>query len=128
MRKARYYWLSLGEHGVDVRDESRMEADMFGFAPPALAARRPEQGVQECSACRLESSLREDTTLRSVPNVKRRPGVILHHLLQAKLIGRIEGAFPMKSGGHQLGHVAVLRDRLADHRPLFHRRIVFGAL
>ena len=35
-------WLDLGEHGVDVQDEPRMEANMFGFAPPALATRRSE--------------------------------------------------------------------------------------
>src|SRR5437762_11611793 len=121
-------WLGLGEHGVDVRDEPRREANLFGFAPPALATRRSEQGAQECSTCRFESPLRKNSALRSIPNVKSRPGVFLQHLLQSKLIGGIQRAFPLKAGGHQLGDVAVLGDRLADHRPLFHRRVVFGAL
>ena len=72
---------------------------MFGFAPPALATRRSEQGSQECSTCRFESPLGKDTSLRSVPNVKSRPGVFLH-LLQSKLIGCVQRALPMKPGGH----------------------------
>jgi hypothetical protein len=52
----------------------------------------------------------------------------LQHLLQPQLIGGIQGAFSIEAGGHQLGDVAVLGDRLADHCPLLHRRIVLGAL
>src|SRR6476646_6529934 len=93
-------WLGLGEHGVDVHDEPRMESNMFGFAPPTLATRRAEQGAQECSTCRFESPLRKDSALRSVPNVKSRPRVFLQHLLQSKLIGCVQRALPMKTGGH----------------------------
>ena len=83
---------------------------MFGFAPPALAIRRSQQGVQECSTCRFESPLRKNTALRSVPNVKSRPGVLLQHLLQPQLIGGIEGALSVQAGGHQLRDVAMLGD------------------
>src|SRR3954452_10343045 len=38
--------LGLAADGVDVRNETRMEANMLGFAPPAVAARRSEQGFQ----------------------------------------------------------------------------------
>src|SRR5437763_14646850 len=89
-------WLGLGEHGVDVQDEPGMEANMFGFAPPALATRCSEQRVQERSTCRFESPLREDSALRSVPNVKCRPSIFLQHLLQSKLIGCVQRALPMK--------------------------------
>ena len=101
---------------------------MFGFAPPVLATRRSEQGVQECSTCRFESPLRKNTALRSVPNVKSRPGVLLQHLLQPQLIGGIEGTLSVQAGGHQLRDVAMLDDGHADHGPLRHRRVVFVPL
>ena len=101
---------------------------MFGFAPPALATRCSEQGGQECTSRRFESPLWKDTALRSVPNVERRPGVFLQHLLQPKLIGSIQCALSVKAGGHQLGDVAVSSDRHAYHRPLGHRGVVFVAL
>ena len=101
---------------------------MFSFAPPALATRRSEQGAQECSTCRFESPLREDPALRSVPNVKSRPGVFLQHLLQSKLIGCVQRALPMKTGGHQLRDVAMLGDGHADHGPLLHSGVVFVPL
>jgi hypothetical protein len=63
--------LGFAENGIDVRDESRMEANMFGRTPPALATSRCKQGAQKCSSCRFESPFREDPALRSVPNVKR---------------------------------------------------------
>src|SRR5438067_13126333 len=37
----------LGEHGVDVQDEPRREAHVFGAAPPSFAARCSEQAAQE---------------------------------------------------------------------------------
>ena len=70
---------------------------MFGFAPPALATRRSEQGAQECSSSRFESPLWKDTALRSVPNVESRPGVFLQHLLQPQLIGSIQRALSAKA-------------------------------
>src|SRR4051812_27660572 len=121
-------WLGLGEHGVDVQDEPGMEANMFGFAPPALATRRSEQRIQERSTCRFESPLREDSALRSVPNVKSRPGIFLQHLLQSKLIGCVQRALPMKTRGHQLRYVAMLGDGHTDHGPLLHGRVVFVPL
>src|SRR5438477_11934725 len=93
----------LGEHGVDVQDEPRNEARMFGAAPPGPATRRPEQVAQEWSSRRFESPLRKDTALRSVPNVERRPGVFGQHLLEPQLIGGIEGgALSAKASGHEL--------------------------
>src|SRR5919109_1217198 len=81
--------LGLGEHGVDVKDEPRREANMFGLAPPVLTTRRSEQGAQECSSCRFESPLRKNTPLRSFPNVEGRPSIFLQHLLQPQLIGGV---------------------------------------
>src|SRR6266478_8685613 len=81
----------LGEHGVDVQDEPRREADMFGAAPPSPATCRFEQAGQEWPSRRFESPLRKDTALRSVPNVESRPGVFGQHLLQPQLIGGIQG-------------------------------------
>ena len=101
---------------------------MFGAAPPGLATRRSEQAAQERSSRRFESPLRKNTALRSVPNVKSRPGIFLQHLLQPQLIGRINGALSMQASGHELGNVAVFGDGHADHRPLRHRGIVLVAL
>jgi len=101
---------------------------MFGFAPPALATRCSEQGGQKCTSRRLESPLWKDTALRSIPNVERRPGVFLQHLLQPQLIGSIQRALPAKAAGHELGNVAVLGDCLTKHRPLLHRGIVLVTL
>ena len=101
---------------------------MFGFAPPALATRRPEQGAQERSSCRFKSPLRKNTPLRSLPNVEGRPGIFLQHLLQPQLIGGIQGTLSLEARGHQFGNVAVLGNCLADHRPLLHRGIVLVPL
>jgi hypothetical protein len=57
-----------------------------------------------------------------------RPSVLSQHLLQPQLIGSIQGELALKAGGHELGDVAVLRDRHSDHRPLRHRGIVLAAL
>ena len=101
---------------------------MFGFAPPALATRRYEQGGQECTSRRFESPLWKDTALRSVPNVERRPSVFSQHLLQPQLIGSIHRALSIEASGHELGDVAVSSDGHADHRPLRHGGIVLVAL
>jgi hypothetical protein len=42
--------------------------------------------------------------------------------------GRCHGAFSAQTSGHELGYVAVLGDRLPDHRQLSHRRIVLDTL
>jgi len=101
---------------------------MFGFVPPTLATRRSEQGAQECSTCRFESPLRKDTALRPVPNVERRPGVFLQHLLESELIGCIQRPFVVEAGRHQLCNVAILSDGHADYRPLLHGRVVLVTL
>jgi len=118
----------LGEHGVDVQDEPRNEARMFGAAPPGPATRRPEQAAQEWSSRRFESPLRKDTALRSVPNVGSRPGVFGQHLLEPQLIGGIEGMLSVQADGHEFGNVAVFGDGHADHRPLRHGGIVLVPL
>jgi hypothetical protein len=46
----------------------------------------------------------------------------------SQLISSIEVAIGIKAGSHELGYVAILRDRLTKHRPLRHRGIVFVAL
>src|ERR1700681_1136655 len=114
----------LGEQRVDVSDEPRNEACMFGAAPPGSAALRSEQVAQERSGRQFESPLWKNTALRSLPNVEGRPGVFSQHLLQPQLIGGIEGTFSVQASGHQFGNVAVFGDRHADHRPLRHRGIV----
>ena len=101
---------------------------MFGVAPLGPTTRRREQAAQKCPSRRFESPLRKDTALRSVPNVERRPGVFLQHLLQSQLIGSIQRLLSAKASGHELGNVAVSRDCLTDHRPLRHRGIVLVAL
>ena len=101
---------------------------MFGSAPPGRAARRSEQFAEERPRRRFESPFRKDAALGSVPNVESGPAVFLQHLLQPQLIGRIEVPLSAQARGHELGNIAVLGDRLADHRPLLHRGIVFGAL
>jgi hypothetical protein len=101
---------------------------MFGLAPPGLATRRSEQGVQKCSTCRFESPLRKDTALRPVPNVESRPGVFLQHLLESELIGWVQRLFLVKAGRHQLCNVAILSDGHANYRPLLHGRVVFVTL
>ena len=118
----------LGEHGVDVQDEPRNEARMFGAAPPGPATRRSEQAAQECPSRRFESPLRKDTALRSVPDMESRPGVFGQHLLQPQLIGSIQGALSAKTSGHELGNVAVSGDCLTNYRPLRHSGIVLVAL
>ena len=118
----------LREHGVDVHDEPRNEARMFGAAPPGPATRRPEQFAQEWPSRRFESPLRKDTALRSVPDVERRPGVFAQHLLQPQLIGSIQGTLAVKASGHEFGNVAVFGDGHPDHRSLRHRRVVLVAL
>ena len=118
----------LGEHRVDVRDECRNEARMFGATPPGAAAHRPEHAAQECAARQFESSLWKDTALRSIPNMEGRPGVFSQQLLQPQLIGSIHGALTVQASGHELGDVAVSGDRHSDHRPLLHRGIVLVAL
>ena len=60
--------------------------------------------------------------------MERSPGIFLQHLLQSQLIGSIEIALAVKAGGHELGNISVSGDRLAEHRPLRHRRIVFVTL
>src|SRR5687768_4178412 len=75
-------WLGLGKHGIDVRDESRMKAVAFSILPPSGAAPRPEQLLQQRSTSRFESSLRENTALCPIPNVKSCPRILLQHLLQ----------------------------------------------
>src|SRR5882757_3781960 len=116
------------EQCVDFSDKSRNEADMFGAAPPGLAALGMEQIADHHSGRCFESSLRKDTALRSVPNVERRPGILSQHLLQPELIGSIHGALSVKASSHKLGNVAIFSDRHADHRPLRHRGIVLVAL
>ena len=101
---------------------------MFGFAPPALATRRSEQGAQECATCRFESPLRKNTPLRSLPNVEGRPGIFLQHLLQPQLIGGIQGTLSMEARSHQFGDVAVFGGRHPNHRPLCHGRVVLVPL
>jgi hypothetical protein len=117
-----------GEQGVDVRDEPRNEARMFGAAPPDFAMRRLKQAVEECSTRRFESSLRKDTAFRAIPNVKSRPGLFGQHLIQPQLIGRIHKALSVQASGHELGNVAVLGYGHADHRPLRHRGIMLVPL
>ena len=101
---------------------------MFGAAPPSFSTRRSEQALQKSPARRFKSPFWKNTALRPFPNVKGCPGILLQHLLQPQLIGGIQGAFSLQASCHQLGDVAVLGDRLADHGPLLHRRIVLGAL
>ena len=101
---------------------------MFGFAPPALATRRSEQGAQECSTCRFESPLRENTTLRSLPNVEGRPGIFLQHLLQPQLIGGIQGALSIEAAVINSAMSRCLAIAMADHRPLRHGGIVLVPL
>src|SRR5437868_15523435 len=81
----------LGEHGVDVQDESRNEARMFSAAPPGFAAHRSEQAAQVRSGRQFESPLWKNTALRSFPNVEGRPEIFLQHALQSQLIGGIKG-------------------------------------
>jgi len=118
----------LREDGVDIHDEPRREARLFGAAPPPPATYRSEQATQVCSTRQFESPLREDTTLRSLPNVEGRPCILSQHLLQPQLIGAIQGALSLKPSGHELGNVAVFGDGHADHRPLRHRGIMLVAL
>src|SRR5438105_13894806 len=54
----------IGEDRVDVHDESRNEACMFGAAPPGSAAHRSEQAAQERSGSQFESALWKNTALR----------------------------------------------------------------
>ena len=118
----------LREHGVNIHDELRREARLFGAAPPPRATCRSEQATQVYSTRQFESPLREDTALRSLPNVEGRPYILSQHLLQPQLIGSTQGALSLKPGGHELGNVAVFGDGHADHRLLRHRRIVLVAL
>jgi len=118
----------LGEHRVDVSDETRNEACMFGAAPPGFAAFRSEQAAQVRSDRQFESPFWKNTALRSLPNVEGGPEVFLKHLLQPQLIGGIERTLSVQAGGHQFGNVAVLGDRHPDHRPLRHRGIVLVPL
>jgi len=124
----RLVWLGLGEQGVDVQDEPRREARLFGAAPPSPPTRRSEQAAQVCSTRQFESPLREDTALRPLPNVEGRPCILSQHLLQPQLIGGIESTLSMQATGHQFGNVTVFGDGHADHRPLRHRGIMLVAL
>src|SRR5947207_9249796 len=101
---------------------------MFAAAPPGPVTCRVKHVAQEWPTRRFESPLRKDTALRSVPNVKSRPGVFGQHLLQPQLIGSIHGALSAKASGHELGNVAVSGDCLTNHRPLRHGGIVLVAL
>src|SRR6266446_10089202 len=89
----------LRERGGDIHDEPRREARLFGVAPPPPATRRCKQATQVCSTRQFESPLREDTALRSLPNVEGRPYILSQHLLQPQLIGGIEGTLPVQTGG-----------------------------
>ena len=79
---------------------------------PAVTSKVPLEKTPRCVLSQMEGC----------------PGVFSQHLLQPQLIGRIQGALAGKADGHELGVVAVLRNRLADHGPLLHRGIVFVAL
>jgi hypothetical protein len=86
----------IGEYGVDIQDEPRHEARIFGAAPPGFAAHRSEQAAQVRSDRQFESPLWKNTALRSLPNVEGRPEIFSQHLLQPQLIGCIQGALSAK--------------------------------
>src|SRR5437763_13278556 len=93
----------LGEYGVDIQDERRNEARMFGAAPPGFAAHRSEQAAQVRSGRQFESPLWKNAALCSLPNVEGRPEIFSQHLLQPQLIGGIQrGALSAKASGHEL--------------------------
>src|SRR5262245_15740153 len=96
--------------------------------PPSRATRGPYHRSQERSTDDFESALGKNTALRSVPDLKGRPRLFGQHLPQSELIGLIHGALSVQTSSHELGNVAVLGDRLPDHRQLSHRRVVLGAL
>src|SRR6266480_4113081 len=102
-----FHFTILGEHGVNVRDECRNKSSTFGVAPPGPATWRRAQTAQKRTSRRFESPLRKDTALCSVPNVERRPGVFLQHLLQSQLIGGVQRALSAQARGHQLCNLAV---------------------
>src|SRR5207249_10280861 len=118
----------LGEYGVDIQDEPRNEARMFGAAPPGFAAHRSEQTAQVRSDRQFESPFGKNTALRSLPNVEGCPEIFSQHLLQPQLIGSIQSALSAKASGHELGNVAVSRDCLTNYRPLRHSGIVLVTL
>src|SRR2546423_6288256 len=101
---------------------------MFGAVPPSSAAHRSEQAAQVRSNRQFESPLRENTALRSLPNVEGRPEIFSQHLLQPQLVGGIESSLSMQPSGHQFSNVTVFGGRHADNRPLRHRRIMLVAL
>src|SRR5205809_235001 len=107
----------LQQH-VDVRDEAGYEAHMFRALPPCGSARRLEQDTEDCPARELERPLWKDSALRSVPNMKRSPRILLEHLFEPELIGVVDRALSLQAGSHQFGDVPVRGDRLADDGPL----------
>ncbi len=56
------------------------------------------------------------------------PDLLEQELFQAQLIGLVQLALPMQTRGHQLGDLAVLDHRHADHGELLHGRVVLIAI